>query len=114
MHIPYEKLIPEPKSVEETGLPMGFLADLVLKVIYYKSDMSSVEIAETVALPFLGVVSGVLEFLKREEYIEVTGSVGFGERGYQWEISSKGSDRAREVRRNGGQADHGRAQGGRF
>jgi predicted ATPase with chaperone activity len=97
MHIPYEKLIPEPKSVEETGLPMGFLADLVLKVIYYKSDMSSVEIAETVALPFLGVVSGVLEFLKREEYIEVTGSVGFGERGYQWEISSKGSDRAREA-----------------
>ena len=29
--ITYEKLIPQPKSVEETGLPMGFLADLVLK-----------------------------------------------------------------------------------
>ena len=51
---------------------MGFLADLTLKLIYYKSDMSSVEIAETVALPFLGVVDHVLEFLKREEYIEVT------------------------------------------
>jgi hypothetical protein len=73
---------------------MRFLADLVLKLVYYKSDMSSVEIAEALALPFLGVIEKVLEFLKREEYLEITGSKGFGERGYQWEISSKGSERA--------------------
>jgi hypothetical protein len=86
--------IPEPKSIEETGLTMSFLADLTLKLIYYKSDMSSVEIAEALALPFLGVMEKVLEFLKREEYVEISGSKGFGERGYQWVISGKGSGRA--------------------
>lgn len=89
-----ERLIPEPKSVEDTGLTMGFLADLTLKLVYYKSDMTSLEISDTLKLPFLGVMEKVLDFLKREEYVEVSGSKGFGERGYQWVISGKGSKRA--------------------
>jgi predicted ATPase with chaperone activity len=92
-----EKYIPEPKSIDDTSLPMGFLADLTLKLVYYKSDMSSVEIAETLTLPFVGVMERILEFLKREELVEITGSKGFGERGYQWTISGKGIDRAREA-----------------
>ncbi len=94
---PVEAHIPVPQSVEDTELSMGFLADLALKLIYYKSDMSSVEISETLALPFLGVMQPVLEFLKREELVEITGSRGFGERGYQWTISGKGIKRAREA-----------------
>jgi hypothetical protein len=90
----FEKFIPAPESVEDTKLTLGFLADLVLKLVYYKSDMSSVEIAETIALPFLGVTDKVLDFLKREEYVEISGSKGFGERGYTWAISSKGGERA--------------------
>jgi hypothetical protein len=75
-----ESLIPLPKTPEETELPTGFLADLTLKLIYYKSDMSSMEISDTVALPFVGVMERILEFLKREELVEITGSKGFGER----------------------------------
>jgi hypothetical protein len=92
-----ERYIHEPKSLEETELTMGFLADLTLKLVYYKSDMSSVEISETLALPFVGVMERVLEFLKREELVEITGSKGFGERGYQWAISGRGIERAREA-----------------
>ncbi|MEJ2733678.1 MAG: ATP-binding protein [Anaerolineae bacterium] len=89
-----EQLIPRPSSMEEAELSMGFLADLVLKLVYYKSDMTSVEIAEELALPFRGIIEKVLEFLKREEYVEVTGTKGFGERGFQWMISGKGGERA--------------------
>jgi predicted ATPase with chaperone activity len=92
-----EQFIPEPRSIEETELNLGFLADLTLKLMYYKSDMSSVEIAEALALPFVGVMQEVLEFIKREELAEISGSKGFGERGYQWSISSKGSERAHEA-----------------
>jgi hypothetical protein len=73
---------------------MGFLADLTLKLTYYKSDMSSLEIASAVCLPFVGVMELVLEFLKREELVEISGSKGFGERGYQWVITGKGIERA--------------------
>jgi len=76
---------------------MGFLADLVLKLIYYKSDMTSLEIAEELTLPFAGVIEHIMEFIKREELVEVTGSAGFGERGYKWAISGKGIERAREA-----------------
>jgi len=89
-----EDLLPVPRSIEETELPLSFLADLALKLIYYRSDMSSTEIADVLAMPFRGVMDKVLEFLKREEYVEITGSKGFGERGYQWIISGKGRERA--------------------
>lgn len=92
--VPIRELIPWPRSIEETELSLGFLADLALKLIYYKSDMTSVEIADALALPFRGVMEKVLEFLKREEYVEISGSKGFGERGFQWLISGKGSERA--------------------
>ena len=88
------QLLPRPTSIEETELSTSFLADLVLKLIYYKSEMSGVEIAEELALPFRGIMQQVLEFLKREEYAEISGSKGYGEGGYQWLISKKGSERA--------------------
>jgi predicted ATPase with chaperone activity len=92
-----ERYIPEPKSIEETELTLRFLADLTLKLVYFKSDMSSVEIADVLALPFFGVIERIMEFLKREELVEVSGSKGFGERGYQWVISGKGADRAAQA-----------------
>jgi predicted ATPase with chaperone activity len=92
-----EQYIPEPKSIEDTDLSMRFLSDLTLKLVYFKSDMSAVEIADTLALPFFGVMERILEFLKREELLEVSGSKGFGERGYQYVISGKGADRAAQA-----------------
>jgi predicted ATPase with chaperone activity len=92
-----ERYIPEPRSIEDTELSLRYLADLTLKLIYFKSDMSSTEIGDALALPFVGVQQEILEFLKREELVEITGSKGFGERGYQWAISSKGADRATQA-----------------
>ncbi|MFN2242799.1 MAG: ATP-binding protein [Anaerolineae bacterium] len=93
-NVPIEELIPRPASIDDTELNLSFLADLVLKLVYYKSDMTGAEIAEEVALPFRGIVQDVLEFLKREEYAEISGSKGYGEGGYKWIISRKGSERA--------------------
>ena len=89
-----EKSIPEPQSIEETELSMGYLADLVLKLVYYKSDATSAEIGEALTLPFVGVLDKVLEFVKHEELVEISGSRGLGERGYQWTITGRGSERA--------------------
>jgi predicted ATPase with chaperone activity len=86
-----------PKSVEDTGLTLGFLADLAVKVMYFEGYISGYEIAETMKLPYTGVVDEVLEFLKREQFCEVKGAGGLGESGYQYVISIKGSEKAREV-----------------
>jgi predicted ATPase with chaperone activity len=92
-----ETHIPEPQSIEDTELTMSFLANLALKLIYYRSELTGAEIAEALALPFGGVIEYVLEFLKRENLVEITGSKGFGETGYQWLVTGKGSNRAVQV-----------------
>jgi predicted ATPase with chaperone activity len=88
----------EPTSIEETGLGMGFLTDLVLKVVYFQGNITAQQISETVKLPFLGVLDKVLEFLKLEEYLDIVGAQGgFSERSFQYVIASKGRVKANEV-----------------
>lgn len=89
--------IPEPQSIEETGLNEGLIVDLILKTIHNIGQISAQEIAQRVRLPFSHVVENVLDFLKREEMVGVVGSRGLGERGFQYAITPKGSARVREA-----------------
>jgi predicted ATPase with chaperone activity len=88
---------PEPKSVEATGLGLGFLSDLALKILYFQGYVSGADIAEQMRLPFTGVVDRILEFLKRDMLCEVKGAGGLGQSSYEYTITAKGIARAREV-----------------
>jgi predicted ATPase with chaperone activity len=83
--------------LEDTGLNALNVSDLVLKVLYLGGVLAGYEIAEIVKLPYTGVLETVIDFLKREKYIEVRGSGGIGESSYQYIISAKGSEKAREA-----------------
>jgi predicted ATPase with chaperone activity len=84
-------------NLDDTHLNVLNLADLVLKVLYLGGVLTGHEIAEIVKLPFTGVLEEIIDFLKREKYLEVRGSGGFGEASYQYVISIKGSEKAREA-----------------
>src|SRR5690606_29695751 len=59
---------PPPISrLEDTGLNLLNLADLVLKVLYFGGYMPGHQIADIIKLPFTGVVDTIMEFLKRSE-----------------------------------------------
>lgn len=88
---------PEVTSIADTGLSLSFLADLVLKVMYFEGFISGSKIARMVKLPFGSVVEEALEFLRREKLCEVRGAGGLGTSSYQFIISDKGSEKAREV-----------------
>lgn len=84
--------------IEEVGLPLLWLMDHVLKVMYFQGYMLGFRIAEEIALPFTGVVDIILEQLKREKLLEVrSSSLGVGEGSYQYAITSLGMQRAREA-----------------
>ena len=88
----------EPTSIADTGLGMGFLTDLALKVIYFHGNISAQQISEVTKLPFLGVLDKVLDFLKLEEYIDIIGSDGsFNERAFQYVVMTKGRIKVEEV-----------------
>ncbi len=88
---------PVMRSIEDTGLNMLAIADLILKVLYFSGFMSGHQLADYVRLPHTGVVDQVMEFLKREKMVEVKGSGGVGAAAYQYIVSEKGADKAHEA-----------------
>jgi hypothetical protein len=95
---PLPAIPPEPTSIADTGLGMGFLTDLVLKIVYFYGNITAQQISEVTKLPFLGVLDKVLEFLKLEEYLDIIGAQGgFSERSFQYVAATKGRIKAAEV-----------------
>ena len=84
------------RTIEDTGLNVGFIQDLILNLLYLGGQLIGREIADSTHLPFTGVISPVLDFLKREQMCEVKGSGGLGAASYEYVITSKGASRARE------------------
>jgi predicted ATPase with chaperone activity len=75
------------------------LADLTLKTLYFESYISGYEVAEAIKLPFKNITGRILEFLRRERFLEVKGTSGgaYVEASYEYAITNKGSERAREI-----------------
>ncbi len=93
---PPTAFIPQPQSVEDTGLHSGLLLDLCIKCIYFAGRPLARQISTHMMLPF-AVVEELLDFLKREQYVEVVGSGGAGESQYKYALTVKGMEKAEEV-----------------
>ncbi len=91
-------LPPPINNIEDTGLGLLWLQDLVLKVLYFQGYLTGLKIAEAISLPFAGIVDQILEALKRDKMIEVRSSqIGLGESAYLYVITGAGIIRAREA-----------------
>ena len=91
---------PQPQSVEETGLHSGLLLDLCIKCIYFAGRPPAREIASHMALTF-PIVEELLDFLKREQFVEVVGTAGASESQYKYALTAKGMEKAEEVLQRG-------------
>jgi len=92
--------VPRPVTkIEDTGLSLFALSELTLKIFYNSGTLTGFRTSELIALPFLGVMDQVLEYLKREKFLEIktTGGAGFGEGAYLYGITGQGIERAREA-----------------
>jgi predicted ATPase with chaperone activity len=89
---------PPIRNIEDTGLNQIVISDLALKVIYFGGVLTGTRISEIVKLPWVGVLDGVMEFLKRERLVEVKGTVGgVGEAGTQFQITGAGLVKVKEL-----------------
>jgi len=88
--------VPQPQTIEETGLDFGLLLDLCIKTMYYIGRPRARVISSQIALNFQ-ITQEVLTFLKREQLCEVVGSAGLGEQNYQYALTAKGAEKAEEV-----------------
>ncbi len=92
-----QQLLEEPRSLEATRLPPAFLADLILKTLYFGGLMQGTQISLALRLHFNSVVEPLLRALKTQHLIEVVGSSTLNPASYQYSITDKGGERSREL-----------------
>ena len=88
---------PEPKSVEESGLRLPFLSEVVIKYLYYRGTGHGVEIANELRLPWTNVVERVIEFLAAEKHVDMRGGKGFARATVEFVLTEKGREYARDA-----------------
>lgn len=91
-----DELPPEPASIDEVGLPEGFLLDLTLKTLYTEGTMEGKEISNQLKLPFENVLRDLMDQLEDEAYVEVKGGGQFADQ-WDYQITGEGRTRVREI-----------------
>jgi predicted ATPase with chaperone activity len=86
---------PEPKSLEDTGLKIGLLADISLRHLYYSGMGTGMDIAQELRLPWPGVIERVVDFLATEKLVDLRGGKGFGRASVDFILTEKGREYAR-------------------
>jgi predicted ATPase with chaperone activity len=84
-----------PQTLEETGLTSTYVADLALKLLYERGQMTAGDISHALCLPLARILDPVLDFLKAEHLVEVKGG-STASATYIHVLSTKGSERAKE------------------
>ena len=67
----------EPETIEQTGLPESIIESLVLKILYFRSELYGQELSAAIGLKF-SVIQEIVEALKVAHLIQVKRSMGMG------------------------------------
>ena len=93
---PLTPVVPQPTTIEETGLDLALLVDLTLKTIHFSGRPSGRQLAEQLALPF-PVIQELVAFLRLEKAVEIVGGSGLGEQTYQYALTGRGIAKVEEA-----------------
>jgi predicted ATPase with chaperone activity len=85
-----------PETLQQTGLTLGMLSDMVLRTLYTRGGMLGLDLARLLCLPFK-VLEEALGFLKHEKCIEVLGGDLIGRISYKFNLTELGRKRAQEA-----------------
>jgi predicted ATPase with chaperone activity len=85
-----------PDTLEQTGLSLGFLGNMLLRTLYTRGGMLGLDLARLMCLPFK-VIEEALGFLKHEKCIEVLGGDLIGRISYKFNLTELGRRRAQEA-----------------
>jgi hypothetical protein len=92
----FNKHIDAPETLEETGLELSFLTDLVLKHVLFRGGFTIADVAASVKLP-RSIVNAALEELRNEKFIEVKGASQYTTESYKFQLTEQGKNRASEL-----------------
>ncbi len=92
---------PVPTTLEETGLDEAFVLDLILRTLYQHGATVGDRLERILRLPY-SILDEPLLSLQQRRLVEVRGTQGQGRRGYIYDLTSEGRERARELMETAG------------
>src|SRR5947209_14796579 len=85
-----------PETLQQSGLTLGFLCDMVLRTLYTRGSLLGLDMARFLSLPFK-IIEEPLRFLKDEKCVEVTGGDLIGRVSYRFTLTELGRRRAQDA-----------------
>ncbi|WP_334143228.1 AAA family ATPase [Rhabdothermincola sp.] len=92
LHQPQTIDLRAPRTIEELGIPLALVQDLILRRALFEGRTSTLQLATALGLS-VAVTSKVIEDLRELRHLEVLGLDGFD---YQLELTQQGRDAAME------------------
>jgi hypothetical protein len=91
------KRTPQPsKTVEETGLDISFITDLIMKHVVFMGEFTLADVAEKVKLP-VSVLDKAFDVLRREHLLETKGAAQLTKAAFKFTITEQGKNRATDL-----------------
>ena len=82
-----------PQTVEEAGIPLDLILQLVLKSLHFSGELSGTELSRRLGLEFQ-VIQPALDLLKTQQQISIVGGGFVGGASYRYRITDTGRTRA--------------------
>ena len=89
-------LPPVPTSIEETGLNRSQIQDMICRVIYNRSRVTGMELAQELCL-FYSVIEPVLALMRNSEWVDIAGQRGYGDTNYEYILTPRGIQGAEDA-----------------
>ena len=74
---PQQFVPPVPESLDDLGIPLSFIEQLILKILYFKNEITGRTLANQLGLNF-SVAEPLIDQLKRQHLLVAKSSLGMG------------------------------------
>ena len=86
--------LPAPQNIEQSGLRLDMLVQLVVKSLHFAGELSGLELAERLGVNF-SVIEPAIDQLKAQHLCEIVGGTSLGPPSYRYRITMLGRERAK-------------------
>lgn len=96
---PQQFVPPVPESLDDLGIPLSFVEQLILKILYFKNEITGRTLANQLGLNF-SVAEPLIDQLKRQHLLVAKSSLGMGSISAVFMLTEAGRELAREYLEN--------------
>jgi hypothetical protein len=88
----------QPRNIEEAGLNVAMVEELILKAVFFAGEMRGMDIANRLKLPS-AIVDEVIEGLRRQKYLDIRGggASGVGKSTMIYQLTSFATELMRQI-----------------